>query len=81
MAPVSASPITIEDYSENLRGRSIKTLYHLKRSDAEEFFEIVDGVGLRVGYTLFPFDELQGALVLVRQGKLKQPNAVLKVAG
>jgi propanol-preferring alcohol dehydrogenase len=80
MAPVSASPITIEDYSTNLWGRDIRTLYNLKRSDAEEFFTIVDQLDLKVGTSVFPFGELQQALILAKQGKLKQPNAVLKVA-
>jgi len=80
MAPVSASPITIENYSENLWGRDIRTLYNLNKSDAEEFFAIVDRLELNVGTSLFPFEEVQDALILVRQGKLEQPNAVIKIA-
>ena len=81
MAPVSASPIRIEKYSENLWGRDIRTLYNLKKSDAEEFFEIVDRLDLQVGTSLFPFEELHDALILARQGRLEQPNAVIEVAG
>jgi propanol-preferring alcohol dehydrogenase len=81
MAPVSASPIRIENYSENLWGRDIRTLYNLKKSDAKEFFEIVDRLDLEMGTRLFPFEELQDALILARQGKLDQPNAVIKVSG
>jgi propanol-preferring alcohol dehydrogenase len=81
MAPVSASPIMIEHYSENLWGRDIRTLYNLKRSDAEEFIEIVDRLDLNLGTSLFSFEELQDALILARQGKLEQPNAVIEVAG
>jgi propanol-preferring alcohol dehydrogenase len=80
LAPVSASPIVIEEYSKNLWGRSIKTLYQLKRSDAYGFFEIIGGLEAVVGTTLFPFEELQDALILVKQGKLKQPNAVITIA-
>jgi propanol-preferring alcohol dehydrogenase len=79
MAPVSASPIVIEDYSQNLWGHSIRTLYHLKRSDAEEFFRLVNGLGLEVGTSLFPFEETQDALILAKNGELKQPNAVIKI--
>jgi propanol-preferring alcohol dehydrogenase len=80
MAPVSASPIVIENYSENLWGRDIRTLYNLTRSDAEEFFEIIDRLELTVGTSVFPFEELQDALILARQGKLEQPNAVIRVS-
>jgi len=80
MAPVSASSIAIEDYSANLWGRDVKTLYNLRRSDAEEFFHIVDQLDLKVGTTVFPFEELPDALILAKQGKLRQPNAVIEIA-
>jgi propanol-preferring alcohol dehydrogenase len=80
MAPVSASPMRIESYSEHLWGRDIRTLYNLKRSDAEEFFRIVDRLDLDMGTRLFPFEELQEALILVRHGKVDQPNAVIEVS-
>ncbi len=80
MAPVSASPIRIESYSENLWGRDIRTLYNLNRSDAEAFLEIVDRLDLEMGTSLFPFEELPDALIRAKQGKLKQPNAVIKVS-
>jgi propanol-preferring alcohol dehydrogenase len=79
MAPVSASPIVIEDYSQNLWGRDIRTLYNLKRSDAEEFFEIVDRLDLQVGTQVFSFAEVQAALILAKQGMLQQPNAVIEI--
>jgi propanol-preferring alcohol dehydrogenase len=80
MAPVSASPIMIEDYSQNLWGHSVQTLFHLRRSDAEEFFKLVNGLELKIGTSLFPFEETQNALILAKQGKLEQPNAVIKIA-
>jgi len=80
MAPVSASPIKIEDYSQNLWGHSIQTLFHLRRSDAEEFFKLVNGLELKVGTSLFPFEETQDALILAKRGELEQPNAVIEIA-
>lgn len=80
LAPVSSSPILIRDYSENLWGRTIKTLYHVKRSHAREFIEIVRGTTMNVGTTLFPFEDLPEALIKVKHGELDQPNAVLQVA-
>lgn len=81
MAPVSASPITIDDYSGNLWGRDIRTLYNLRRSDAEEFFDIVDQLHLKMGTRVFSFEKLQDAMILAKQGRLTQPNAVMEIAG
>ena len=51
-------------------GHDVRTLYNLKRSDVEEFFDIVEQLDLRVGTSVFPFEQLPDALVLVKQGKL-----------
>lgn len=82
LAPVSSSPILIDDYSRNLWGRSIKTLYHVTKSDAEEFFEIVRDLGaeIRVGISVFPFEALPDALIQVKHGEQQEPNAVIQIA-
>jgi propanol-preferring alcohol dehydrogenase len=80
LAPVSASPIVIENYSKSLWGHTIKTLYHLKRSEAATFFKLVEKLDLSVDTMLFAFEQTQEALILVKQGKLEQPNAVIKMA-
>jgi alcohol dehydrogenase, propanol-preferring len=81
LAPVSSTPINIDNYSENLWGRSIKTLYNINRGEANEFINMVEDLDLNLGTSLFPFEELQDALIRVKQGKTEQPNAVIKVAG
>ena len=82
LAPVSSSQIVIDDYSINFWGRSLKTLYHVTKSDAEAFFAIVRDLGLeiQVGASIFPFEALQDTLILVKHGKLANPNAVIQVA-
>jgi propanol-preferring alcohol dehydrogenase len=80
MAPVSSSPIHIGDYSQNLWGRTIKTLYQVKPSDAEEFIDIGRGLEMKVGTTQFPFEELPQAIIRVKHGEISQPNAVIIVA-
>ncbi len=80
LAPVSSTPININNYSQNLWGRSIKTLYNINRSEANEFINMVEDLDLNLGTTLFPFEELQDALILVKQGKTEQPNVVIKIA-
>ncbi len=80
MAPVSASPITVTHYSETMWGRDMRTLYHLKRSDAEEFFGLVNSLDLRLGVQVFPFEAAPEALLLAKTGRLTQPNAVIEVS-
>ncbi len=81
LAPVSSSKIVIKDYSRNFWGRTLKTLYNLTKSDAEDFFAIVRGLGdeIRMSVRIFPFEALQEALILVKNGELKEPNAVIQV--
>jgi propanol-preferring alcohol dehydrogenase len=79
MAPVSSSPITIKHYSENLWGRTIKTLYQLNKANADEFIEEVNDLDINLGIHLFPFEELNEAIILTKQGKLEEPNAVIEV--
>ncbi len=80
LAPVSSSPITIEKYSDNLWGRSINTLYNLNRDDAREFFSMVEKLDLDIPTAEVPFEELQDAMIRVKQGKAEQPNVVVRVA-
>ncbi|MEA3441432.1 MAG: alcohol dehydrogenase catalytic domain-containing protein [Chloroflexota bacterium] len=77
MAPVSSSAIYIRNYSQNLWGRTIKTLYQVKPSDAEEFIDISRDLIMKVGTTQFPFEELPQALIRVKHGEIDQPNAVI----
>jgi propanol-preferring alcohol dehydrogenase len=79
MAPVSASPIKIQDYSQNLWGHSMQTLFHLKRSDAEEFLDLVNRLELKIGTSPVPFEEAQDALISAKHGELEQPNAVIEI--
>ncbi len=80
MAPVASSQIVIDNYSENLWGHSIRSLYHVKRDDAEGFFSMVGKLDLNMNTSRFPFEELQDVLILVKQGKTEHPNAVIQVA-
>jgi len=79
LAPVSMSTIEIKNYSQNLWGRDIRTLFNIKRSWGEEFLNIADEMQIKVGKEIFPFEKLQDALILVRKGEIKEPNAVIKI--
>ena len=80
LAPVSSSPIVIENYTENLWGRTIETLYNLKKSEADEFLEIAGRLKIIPERGIFPFEDLQDVLITVRQGKATVPNSVIKIS-
>ena len=80
LAPVSSSPIVIENYSENLWGRTIETLYNVKKSEADEFLEIADRLQIIPERGVFSFEELQDVLIAVRHGKAKVANSVIEIS-
>ncbi len=80
LAPVSMSTIEIKNYSQNLWGRDIRTLFNVKKSWGEEFLNIADEMQIKVGKEVFPFEKLQDVLILVRKGEIKEPNAVIKIS-
>jgi propanol-preferring alcohol dehydrogenase len=81
LAPVSASPIVIENYSENLWGRTIETLYNVKKSEADEFLVIADRLKIKSEKGVFPFEKLQDVLIAVRHGKARVANSVIQISG
>jgi len=81
LAPVSSSPIVINNYSENLWGRTIETLYNVKKSEADEFLKIADRLKIKPERGIFPFEELQDVLIDVRHGKTKVANSVIEISG
>ena len=80
LAPVSSSPIVIKNYTENLWGRTLETLYNLKKSEADEFLEIADRLQIKPERGIFPFEDLQDVLITVRQGKATVANSVIKIS-
>jgi len=79
LAPVSMSIIGIKDYSKNLWGRDIRTLYNVNKSDGEEFLEIAGRIGIKMDKQVFSFEQLQDAMILIKNGEIKEPNAVITV--
>ena len=80
LAPVSMSKIEVCKYSSNLWGRDLRTLYNINRRDALAFLELAGQTDLAVGVDVFPFEALPEAMISVRHGKLRQANAVVRVA-
>jgi len=79
LAPVSMSVFEIKDYSSHLWGRDIRTLYNVKKGEAEEFLKIAGETNMRMPRRVFSFEELQDAMIMVKKGKITEPNAVIKM--
>jgi propanol-preferring alcohol dehydrogenase len=81
LAPVSMSRIEIEDYSGNFWGWDLRTLYNVNMRDAVEFLQIAEKANLSMGTEVYPLNACQDALIRVKRGEIREPNAVLRVAG
>jgi propanol-preferring alcohol dehydrogenase len=80
LAPVSMSRIEIHDYAGNFWGRDLRTLYNINAGDARKFLSLAATIDVGMGTEVFPFDECLNALIRVKQGKIREPNAVIRVA-
>ncbi len=81
LAPVSMSNIEIRNYAGNFWGRDLRTLYNVNIADAREFLSLAARIDVRMGTEVYPFEECQNAMIRLKQGKIKEPNAVIRVAG
>jgi propanol-preferring alcohol dehydrogenase len=79
LAPVAMSLIRIEDYSANLWGRDIRTLYNVNRRDAEELLQFAREIDLGLGTEVFPFDDCQQGMIRVRRGEISEANAAVRI--
>jgi len=80
LAPVSMSPVEIKNYSENLWGRDIRTLYNINKAEAEEFLKIAGQADIKMGRQVFSLEELQEAMIQVKEGRIKEPNTVIRIS-
>ncbi|MGD2121609.1 MAG: alcohol dehydrogenase catalytic domain-containing protein [Gemmatimonadota bacterium] len=79
LAPVAMSPIEIQDYSTDFWGRDLRTLYNVNRREAHEFLGLASEVELGLGVDVFPFADVQEAMIRVREGQIRNSNAVVRV--
>ncbi|MCK4646521.1 MAG: alcohol dehydrogenase catalytic domain-containing protein [Candidatus Aminicenantes bacterium] len=80
LAPVSMSTIEVKNYSKNFWGRDVRTLYNVIKTEGQEFLSIAGKTNIRMGRQVFFFEELNEAMILVKKGKIEEPNAIIKVA-
>ncbi len=79
LSAVSMSKIEIKNYTNNLWGRSIKTLYQVRRDYGREFLKIANEMNLTIPKKIFQFEELQQAMIMLKKGEMEELNGVLKI--
>ncbi len=68
---VKMSTITIANYTSNLWGRKIKTVYNVRRDYGEEFLEIADRLKITIDKEIVHFDDIPEAMLRLKRGKIK----------
>jgi len=79
LGPVTMTPIEIKDYNLIWQERSIISLAHIARRDCNEFLQLANEINLKAPIEVFPFEDLQEALIKVKHGKVNG-NAVIQIA-
>lgn len=77
--PVTMIPIEIKDYNLIWQERSIISLAHITRKDCIEFLQLVNKIKLKASIEVFPFEDMQEALIKVKHGKVNG-NAIIQIA-
>jgi len=81
LAPVTINSfIEIKDYTNNLWGKRIETVYQVRRDYGREFLEIAKEIKLDIEKEIVEFKDLQNALKRMKTGNIKGMVQVLKVA-
>jgi D-arabinose 1-dehydrogenase-like Zn-dependent alcohol dehydrogenase len=79
MAPVAMSMIEVEDYSTNLWGRDIRTLYNVNQKDSRDFLRLAGDLDLSSEVEVYPFEDLNEAMIRLKRGQPQAPNVVLQI--
>ena len=59
--------------------RSVISLAHITRKDCVEFLQLANEINFKASIEVFPFEDLQEALIRVKHGKVNG-NAVIQIA-
>jgi propanol-preferring alcohol dehydrogenase len=78
LAPVSMSALKIDDYTHNLWGRDIRTLYNVNRRGAQEFLDMASTIQFDLDIEHVSFEEIPEALVRLKHGQARAPNIVVR---
>ncbi len=79
LGAVTMSPISIENYTANLWGRTIKTIYQVRRDYGKEFIEIADRLKLGIEKEIVKFREVPEAMLRLKKGEVNGMVQVIKI--
>jgi propanol-preferring alcohol dehydrogenase len=79
LAGIYMTPIPQMDYTEHLYyERTVRSVTASTRKDGEELLQIAERIPIRTQITLFPLEEANKALLLLKQGEINGAG-VLKI--
>ncbi len=79
LGAVSMSTITIKNYTANLWGRKIKTVYQVRRDYGEEFLKIANRLNLSIEKEIIRFEDVPDAMVRLKHGKIDGMVQVISI--
>ncbi len=79
LGAVTMSPIVIENYTANLWGRKIKTVYQVRRDYGREFLEIANRLELGIEKEIIRFEEVPEAMIRLKRGEIRGMVQVIKI--
>lgn len=78
LAQIASTPITIMDYG-SIWGKTIKTVYNVKRSTSRAMVELAKKVDMSIEKRIFRFEELQDAMMMSKRGEMEELVGVLRI--
>jgi propanol-preferring alcohol dehydrogenase len=79
LAPVTSTPIAIQDYNHIWMERSITSLANITREDGREFLKLSSKINIKTKFQTFNFNELPDVLIRVKHGEING-NAVIHIS-
>ncbi len=79
LSGVTMSKIEIDNYHENLWGKTIKTLYQVDKKYGDEFLSLADRIDFNINVELFTLKNATEGLLKMKSGKLKGMNGVIEI--
>ncbi len=80
LGAVTMSPVVIQNYTANLWGRKIKTIYQVRRDYGIEFLRVAEKLNIRIPMEMVKFEELPDALERLKVGKINGMVQVIELS-